>query len=67
MEDEEKRIRTQFAEGGLKIVDLTPEELALFQERVQPLREQLKEKYGAEACRAFRIDMEKPIKEAADK
>ena len=67
LENEEKLIRTQFAEGGLKIIDLTPEELALFQERVQPLREQLKAKYGEEACRAFRIDMEKQHEEAADK
>lgn len=67
LENEEKKIRLQFAEGGLEIVDLTPEELALFQERVQPLREQLKAKYGAEACRAFRIDMEKHHEEAADK
>ena len=60
LEAEEKKIRVQFAENGLEIIDLTPEELALFQERVRPLREQLKQKYGEEACRAFRIDMEKP-------
>ena len=58
LEAEEERIRMRFAEEGLKIIDLTPEELQLFKERVRPLREKLKEKYGAEACRAFRIDME---------
>ena len=63
LEAEEKTLREQFAEDGLEIIDLTPEELALFQERVQPLREQLKEKYGEEACRAFRIDMDKPHEE----
>ena len=59
LESEEKKIRLQFAEDGLEIIDLTPEELNLFKERVRPLREELKAKYGEEACRAFRIDMEK--------
>lgn len=59
LEAEEKKIRAQFAEDGLEITDLTAEELEVFKERVRPLREQLKEKYGAEACKAFKIDMEK--------
>ena len=59
LEAEEIKIRKDFAAGGLEIIDLTPEELKAFQEKVQPLREKLKEKYGAEACAAFRIDMEK--------
>ena len=59
LEEEEKKIRVQFAAEGLEIIDLTPEELKRFQDKVQPLREQLKEKYGEEACKAFRIDMEK--------
>ncbi len=59
LEEEEKRIRIQFAEEGLKIIDLTPEEVNLFKEHIRPLREELKAKYGDEACRAFRIDMEK--------
>jgi len=67
LEAEEKKIREQFSEKGLEIIDLTPEELALFQERVQPLREQLKAKYGEEACRAFRIDMEKRFEGAEGK
>lgn len=62
LEAEEKKIRLQFAEEGLEIIDLTPEELNLFKERVRPLRENLKAKYGEEACRAFRIDMEKTYK-----
>ncbi len=59
LEAEELKIREQFAEEGLEIVELTPEELAAFKERVRPLREKLKEKYGAEACKAFRIDLDK--------
>ena len=56
LETEEKKLRLQFAEDGLQIIELSPEELALFRERVRPLRQQLKAKYGKEACRAFRID-----------
>lgn len=59
LEDEEKKIRRKFKENGLEITDLTPEELEAFKERVRPLREQLKAKYGAEACAAFQIDTEK--------
>lgn len=59
LEAEEKKIRQQFAADGLEIIDLTPEELKLFQDKVKPLREKLKSKYGVEACEAFRIDMEK--------
>ena len=57
-EAEETKIRVQFAEDGLEITDLTPEELEVFKARVRPLREQLKKKYGAEACKAFRIDID---------
>ena len=59
LESEEKKIRMQFAAEGLEIIDLTPEELEIFKAQVRPLREKLKEKYGEEACNAFRIDMEK--------
>lgn len=59
LENEEKRIREQFEADGLKVIDLTPEELEVFKEKVRPLREKLKAKYGAEACKAFRIDMDK--------
>lgn len=62
LENTEKKIRKQFAEEGLEIVELTPEELAVFKEKVRPLREHLKEKYGQEACQAFRIDMPKNSK-----
>ena len=59
LEEEEKKIRADFAEDGLEITELTPEELAVFKAWVSPLRERLKKKYGEEACRAFRIDMDK--------
>lgn len=62
LEKEEEKIRIQFIEDGLKIIELTPEELEVFKERVNPLREDLKKKYGAEACEAFRIDKEKNYK-----
>ena len=59
LENREKTIRYQFADEGLEIIELTPEELEVFKEKVRPLREHLKEKYGAEACKAFRVDMDK--------
>lgn len=59
LEMEEKKIRHKFAEEGLNIIELTPDELEVFKEKVRPLREKLKQRYGEEACKAFRIDMEK--------
>ncbi len=59
LEAEEKNIRKDFENDGLEVIDLTPEELAVFKEKVEPLRDKLKEKYGAEACKAFKIDMPK--------
>lgn len=57
LENEEQKIRSRFVTDGLEVIDLTPEELAVFKEKVRPLREELKAKYGAKACEAFRIDM----------
>lgn len=59
LEVEEQRIRRRFIDEGLKIRVLSPEEINVFKEKVAPLREQLKAKYGAEACAAFQIDMKK--------
>ena len=59
LESEEKRIRAQFETDGLEIINLKHSELEAFKERVRPLREQLKAKYGEEACNAFRIDADK--------
>ena len=67
LESEEQKIRRQFSESGLEIIDLTPEELEVFKEKVRPLREKLKEKYGEEACNAFRIDMDKSHIEEVDR
>ena len=58
LEAEEKKIRKQFEAEGLEVIDLTPQELEVFKEQVRPLREKLKEKYGVEACKAFRIDID---------
>ena len=57
LENVEKRLRMQFEADGLEIIELTPEELKVFQDKVKPLREELKARYGEEACKAFRIDM----------
>lgn len=59
LEAEEQKIRQAFAAAGMEIIELTPEELAVFQKKAAPVREALKEKYGPEACAAFRIDMDK--------
>ena len=59
LELEEMKIRRQFEEEGMEIIDLKRSELDAFKELVRPLREQLKHKYGEEACNAFRIDVDK--------
>ncbi|MBQ7476973.1 MAG: DctP family TRAP transporter solute-binding subunit [Selenomonadaceae bacterium] len=66
LEFKEKSIRVQFEKDGLEIIDLTPEELEVFKEKIRPLREELKKKYGEEACKAFRIDEEKIFEEAGE-
>ncbi|MBO4400580.1 MAG: DctP family TRAP transporter solute-binding subunit [Selenomonadaceae bacterium] len=63
LEAEEKKIRVEFAEEGVEIVELSPEELARIKLKVHPLREKLMEKYGEEACKAFRINEEKTYQE----
>ncbi len=59
LELEEMKIRKQFEEEGMEIIDLKRSELDAFKELVRPLREQLKHKYGEEAYNAFRIDVDK--------
>ena len=61
LESEEKKFRFQFEKDGVEIIDLTPEEIKVFQDKVKSLREELKAKYGEEACKAFRIDMDKEV------
>ena len=66
LENREKNIRTEFEEDGLQVIDLTDEELEVFKEKIKPLREKLKAKYGEEACKAFLIDMDKNFKKDDD-
>ena len=61
LEAEEVKIRRQFEAEGLEIIELNETELTRFKNAIQPLREKLKAKYGEEACKAFRIDMDKNI------
>ena len=56
MEQEEADIVQKFRDGGMIVTELTPEELEVFKEAVQPVREKFMNKYGEEACTAFQID-----------
>ena len=56
MEQEEAEIVQKFRDGGMIVTELTPEELEVFKEAVQPVREKFMTKYGEEACTAFQID-----------
>ena len=56
VEQEEADIVQKFRDGGMIVTELTPEELEVFKEAVQPVREKFMAKYGEEACTAFRID-----------
>ena len=59
LEAEEAGLRAEFAAAGMEIIEPTPEELAAFRDSTARVREELKAKYGPEACAAFRIDMPK--------
>ena len=63
LENEEKKIRRQFTEEGLEIVDLSPAELERIKLKTRSMREKLIEKYGEEACKAFHINEEKTYQE----
>ncbi len=56
VEQEEAEIVQKFRDGGMIVTELTPEELEVFKEAVQPVREKFMTKYGEEACTAFQID-----------
>ena len=58
LENREKEMKKIFIENNVEIVDLSPEETAVFKEKTRPLIEKLKAKYGEEACRAFGITKE---------
>lgn len=55
MEENEQRFLRECIANGMEVIELSPEERTKFQERTQSLIGHLKEKYGAEACEAFRI------------
>lgn len=57
VENDEENLKKKFEEGGMEVTVLTPEELKPFQDRVQGVRKELMEKYGEEACKAFRMKM----------
>ena len=55
VESNDENLRKQFIDGGMEITVLTPEQLKPFQEKIANVRKAMMEKYGAEACEAFRI------------
>lgn len=57
VENDEDNLREKFIKGGMEVKVLTTEELKPFQDKVQGVRKELMEKYGAEACEAFRMKL----------
>ncbi len=55
VEEEEEKIIQKFIEHKIEVTRLTEEQLVPFKETVSELRSYLMEKYGQEACEAFRI------------
>ena len=55
VENDEEKLKEKFQQGGMEVVTLTPEQLKPFQDKVQSVRQELMEKYGDEACKAFRM------------
>ena len=55
VENDEEKLKEKFQQGGMEVVTLTPEQLKPFQDKVQGIRKELMEKYGDEACIAFRM------------
>lgn len=55
LESEEEKIIQKFEEHDIEVTRLTEEQLEPFKETVSELRNYLMEKYGEEACEAFRI------------
>lgn len=58
VEAEQDTLIAEFEEQGMEVTILTPEQLAPFQEVVSGLRRNFFEKYGAEACAAFGVDLD---------
>ncbi len=57
VEAEHEELIAQFREQGLQVDVLTEEQLAPFQAVVADLRQSFFEKYGAEACAAFGVEL----------
>lgn len=57
VEAEQDTLIAEFEEQGMEVTILTPEQLAPFQEVVSELRRNFFEKYGAEACAAFGVEL----------
>ena len=55
IERNEQEIKKKLIKNGVIIKELSPEELEPFKQKAQPLINDLKEKYGEEACLAFDI------------
>ncbi len=58
LEAEEKQLYASFEAQGMKVTELTAEELEPFKEVVKDFKAQLIESYGEEACEAFGITAE---------
>ena len=56
LEKNEQNIKNKFLNKGVTITELSSEEIDIFKEKVSPLINQLKARYGDEACTAFEID-----------
>lgn len=55
LEADEGKIREKFVSQGMEVTVLTPEQLAPFRTKMQPVLDKFKGKYGEEACSAFGI------------
>ena len=56
VESEEAAIVENFRTNGMLVTELTDDELAVFKEKVKPVRDKFIDKYGQKACEAFQID-----------
>ena len=55
VENDEDKIKDKFIEEGMEVTVLDSEQLKPFKAKVQPMTDNLKKKYGPEACEAFQI------------
>lgn len=55
VENDEDKIKAKFIEEGMEVTVLDSEQLKPFKAKVQPMIDNLKKKYGPEACEAFQI------------